>query len=119
VQTTLPIIGKAILYAEEDFIAPIFLEFSQSHSPEPLPLLADIPPAGSKILSRHPICTVFATAQSEQECCDNLKQNVQFVRDRIGSGCQPHMTAQNQSLHSSSRSQALLGNVGSGSSASR
>ncbi|MCH7687157.1 MAG: ATP-grasp domain-containing protein [Planctomycetes bacterium] len=99
-QTTLRIIGKAILYADQDFITPNLLEFSQTHSPEPLPLLADIPPAGSEIMSSHPICTVFATAQSEEECYKNLKQNVQHVRDRIGSGCRSQMTAQNQPLNS-------------------
>lgn len=98
-QTTLRIIGKAILYADQDFITPNLLEFSQTHSPEPLPLLADIPPAGSEIMSSHPICTVFATAQSEEECCKNLKQNVQHVRDRIGSGCLSQITAQNRPLN--------------------
>jgi predicted ATP-grasp superfamily ATP-dependent carboligase len=85
--TTLRIVGKAILFADQDFIAPNLLEFSQNHSPDPLPLLADIPPTGSEILSSHPICTVFATAPSEKECTKNLKQNVQYVRDRIGPGC--------------------------------
>jgi predicted ATP-grasp superfamily ATP-dependent carboligase len=101
-QTTLramQTIGKAILYAEEDFIMPNVLEFPQSHLPGPLPWLADIPTAGTKILSRHPICTVFATAKSEKECCKKLKQNVRSVRDRIFSRCQSHMTAQNQPLN--------------------
>ncbi|MCH7987620.1 MAG: ATP-grasp domain-containing protein [Planctomycetes bacterium] len=92
-QTFLRIVGKAIVFADRDFIAPNLLEFSQNHSLEPLPLLADIPPTGSEILSNHPICTVFATGQSEKECYNNLKQNVQFVRDRLDSGCRKERSA--------------------------
>jgi predicted ATP-grasp superfamily ATP-dependent carboligase len=98
--TTPRIVGKAILYANQNFIAPNLLELSQNHSPEPLPLLADIPTAGSEIMSKQPICTVFATAESEEECYKNLNGNVQYVRDRIGSGCLSQLNAQNQPLNS-------------------
>jgi predicted ATP-grasp superfamily ATP-dependent carboligase len=98
--TTPRIVGKAILYADQNFIAPNFLKFSQSDSPEPLPLLADIPTAGSEIMSSQPICTVFALAESEEECYKSLKQNVQYVRNRIGSGCLSQINVQNQPLNS-------------------
>ena len=99
-QRALRIIGKAIVFADQDYIAANLLEICQRHPQELLRLLADIPPAGSEIMSRHPICTVFATGQSEEECYKNLKQNVQYVQDRIGSGCRSQIAAQNQSLNS-------------------
>jgi len=82
--TALRIVGKAILYAEEDLTVANLEERLPTETNDSIQL-ADIPAPGSQIKPRHPICTVFASGKNENSCLRSLRQNVCCVRDAIGS----------------------------------
>ena len=84
------VLGKIIVYAPQDLIAPDLTRFahqptrwrsprSQVRPPtdpeEALPQVADIPVPGTPIKTGQPICTLFARARTEQECLTQLLQS--------------------------------------------
>jgi predicted ATP-grasp superfamily ATP-dependent carboligase len=75
---SLPVIGKAILFAKASFTFPAhgpWLETLQSprsiHEP---PAFADIPPAGQLIRAGRPILTLFARSHSHDPCLADLRR---------------------------------------------
>jgi hypothetical protein len=83
-------LGKIVLYADRDLIAPDLSRFV-SHHPNwlgatrapnhSLPYLADIPIPGQPILCGQPICTFFARGRTESECLAKLlRRAVRFQR---------------------------------------
>src|SRR4029453_13230383 len=74
-------VGKIILYADRDIVAPDLTQFVSRPLPwlgsslsrdNSLPRVADIPPPGQAIARGHPICTLFARAPSESGCLAEL-----------------------------------------------
>ena len=80
--TTPRFIGKQIIYATKDVIAPHLerLIDPETHTRES-PLIADIPAPGTHIAAGWPICTVFAEAASVSECHRQLAQRRRTVQD--------------------------------------
>jgi predicted ATP-grasp superfamily ATP-dependent carboligase len=83
-------VGKIVLYAHRDIVAPDATRFVTCPSPwlgstaprdDGLPSVADIPAPGQAIARGHPICTLFARAPSESEClAELLRSAAQFER---------------------------------------
>jgi predicted ATP-grasp superfamily ATP-dependent carboligase len=78
---TANIIGKIILYADRDLVAPDISRFVSHPLPwlasavrhdDSLPSIADIPPTGQAIGHGQPICTLFASGSTESECLAEL-----------------------------------------------
>ena len=80
--TTPGFIGKQIIYATKDIIAP-HLErlFDPEAQTRESPLIADIPAPGTHIAAGWPICTVFAEAASVSECHRQLAKRRRTVQD--------------------------------------
>jgi predicted ATP-grasp superfamily ATP-dependent carboligase len=87
------IVGKIILYADRDLVAPDMTRFVSRPSPWPgsparhddsVPSIADIPPPGQEIARGQPICTLFASASSEEECLAELIQRAERIERTLG-----------------------------------
>jgi len=74
------ILGKAILYADRDIITPNLDRFLAARPLWSVPWLADIPATGSCIPTGAPICTVFASGITTEECRCKLLRRLQRVR---------------------------------------
>ncbi len=67
--TIAPVVGKAILYAQRNLIAPeIEIDDPRCRDLFTVPPIADVPWPGTTIAFGEPILTVFATGQDAQEC---------------------------------------------------
>jgi predicted ATP-grasp superfamily ATP-dependent carboligase len=70
-------VGKAILFASAPLTFPGDGPWSPTlRTPRPIeemPDFADIPHAGEPIEARHPVLTVFARADSESTCIEQLR----------------------------------------------
>jgi predicted ATP-grasp superfamily ATP-dependent carboligase len=83
---TTNIIGKIVLYADRDLVAPDVTRFVD-RSPArkgTLPFIADIPAAGQAIGRGQPVCTLFASATSEEECLSELLGQAARIERSIG-----------------------------------
>ena len=78
---TTNIVGKIILYADRDLVAPDVTRFvsrplpwlgSAARRDESLSSVADIPVPGQAIGRGQPICTLFARGSTESECLAEL-----------------------------------------------
>lgn len=77
------IIGKLVIYAEQDIVAPqLERGFYQTDGWE-FPTLADIPRAGTQILKGHPVCTVLAAGDSLEDCQRQLFKRVKTLQSRL------------------------------------
>ena len=78
------ILGKQIVYASSDLTAPRLesLFNSNGNTPES-PLIADIPASGSHIAVGWPICTVFAEAESADDCRIRLASRCRAVLNEM------------------------------------
>ena len=74
------IVGKQIVYAVRDVTVPALEQLfeSEGHRSD-VPLIADIPAPGSRILAGWPICTVFAEASSVAECRTRIEARHDFI----------------------------------------
>ncbi len=73
-------IGKLIVYADRDLITPDLQRFLSPRPPWSIPWLADIPQTGVLIPRGAPICTVFATAATPDDCEKKLRRRAECVR---------------------------------------
>ena len=73
-------VAKAILYAQKKFPAPDLIHFMRHESPWLIPHIADVPVPGTVIEAGWPICTVFGSGRSPQECLSTLTVRSQLVR---------------------------------------
>ena len=87
------VVGKLVLYADRQIVAPEFqIAARESSSPatdcDPwrIPEIADIPIPGSIILPGWPICTVLASADCETACLARLRERARAVRKEIDRG---------------------------------
>jgi predicted ATP-grasp superfamily ATP-dependent carboligase len=69
--TTAGVLGKIVLYADRDWLAPDLTRFNCRPS-DRLPHIADIPLPGTRIERGQPICTLFARAETEPDCLRKL-----------------------------------------------
>jgi len=90
--TNAAILGKIVLYASRDTVAPDLTRFiyqpsswvaSDEVGHDSLPYLADIPTPGQSISRGQPICTLFARAQSEAQCLARLIRRVARLETRL------------------------------------
>jgi predicted ATP-grasp superfamily ATP-dependent carboligase len=73
------IVGKAILYAESNLVAPeIETAYYRQADPFAVPALADIPWPGMPIATGEPVMTVFATGEDAQTCEQRLEERLEF-----------------------------------------
>jgi predicted ATP-grasp superfamily ATP-dependent carboligase len=79
--TNVSVLGKIILYADRDLVAPDLARFVARPScwldemgacDRSLPYVADIPMPGQPISCGRPICTLFARGSDEDECLAEL-----------------------------------------------
>lgn len=74
------VIGKLILYARTAVTAPDLSGFLKPRSPWTVPFLADIPRCGARFSPGDPVCTVFATGKTPDDCRRKLHRRAQRVR---------------------------------------
>jgi uncharacterized protein len=78
------VIGKLILYARTAVTAPDLSRFLRPRSPWTVPFLADIPHKRTTFAPGDPMCTVFATAATSDECRRKLYRRAERVRRWFG-----------------------------------
>ncbi|HET6424945.1 MAG TPA: ATP-grasp domain-containing protein, partial [Planctomycetaceae bacterium] len=83
------VIGKLILYARTAVTAPDLSRFLRPRSPWTVPFLADIPRQGTTFSLGDPMCTVFATAATAEECRQKLYRRAARVRRWFGDNSVP------------------------------
>jgi predicted ATP-grasp superfamily ATP-dependent carboligase len=72
------VLGKIVLYANRDSIAPDLSRFlplpveAESDTASRLPYAADLPCPGTQITRGQPVCTVFARAKTADACLKKL-----------------------------------------------
>jgi predicted ATP-grasp superfamily ATP-dependent carboligase len=72
--------GKAILYARDQLVFPGYGPWCDSFDQHPDALdYADIPHPGERIPRGRPVLTVFASASSDEECMQQLREKVQAL----------------------------------------
>jgi predicted ATP-grasp superfamily ATP-dependent carboligase len=76
-------VGKVVLYAEHDAIAPDTSSWRRMTPRGPLPALADVPEPGSRLKRGSPVCTVLAAAATEADCCRYLLREARGVAQRV------------------------------------
>ncbi len=77
---SLPVLGKAILYADKALKSPNFERFLCDHPLWSIPWLADVPETGSVFPPGAPICTVFASGAEKETCRSKLIRRLRRVR---------------------------------------
>ncbi|MBI5757899.1 MAG: ATP-grasp domain-containing protein [Planctomycetales bacterium] len=77
------LIGKAILYADRELVAPHWSTRMATTTPSLVPFLADIPTAGSSSPAGWPLCTVFATGGNSDDVLAKLIRRAIRVRGRF------------------------------------
>lgn len=74
------VVGKQIVYASVDSVAPnLKTLFASAESDSEVPLISDLPAPGTWLAAGWPICTVFAEAESITRCREQLTTRVESV----------------------------------------
>jgi predicted ATP-grasp superfamily ATP-dependent carboligase len=84
------VVGKMILYAPAGFRTSSLDRFRERNRTQRLPMIADVPAAGTQIGRGEPVCTVFAAASDVDGCCVGLAEHVREVASALdagGAGC--------------------------------
>ncbi len=81
---TSPMLGKLILYARKQAVAPDLSRLLQPRSPWSVPLVADIPRIGARFERGEPLCTVFAGGDSVEDVRRKLRRRAERVRRWFG-----------------------------------
>jgi predicted ATP-grasp superfamily ATP-dependent carboligase len=76
-------LGKMVLFAERDLIIQDARQRLRPPTDPGLPEIADIPPPGQRIPARHPVCSLFASDQTEAGCRDRLFDAARTFRERF------------------------------------
>jgi predicted ATP-grasp superfamily ATP-dependent carboligase len=77
------VIGKIVLYAEQDLIADDARALLLDPLDDRLPFVADLPDPGQIIPAGHPVCTLFATERHEDACIARLLRCAKRFRQRF------------------------------------
>lgn len=83
------VLGKLILYADRDLVAPDLSRGLTSRPMWSIPWIADIPAQTSLIPAQSPVCTVFASAGSRDECERKLIRRAKRVRSWFAKNTRP------------------------------
>ena len=81
--------GKFVLFSDREFVAPAPAEWLQPaewlHAGmwNQTPLVADVPPGGTRITVGQPICTVFTVGKTAAECLVQMPDAVDGVKSRL------------------------------------
>ncbi len=82
--TKAPVVGKAILYARRDLIAPeIEIDEPRCRDLFSVPASTDIPWPGTEIKAGEPVMTLFTTGHDVQECADRLAEQESSWQNRL------------------------------------
>jgi len=82
--TRAPVVGKAILYAQRNLVAPeIEIEDPRCRDPFAVPAIADVPWPGSAIAAGEPIMTMFTQGEDIRECEDRLDELETLWQNRL------------------------------------
>jgi predicted ATP-grasp superfamily ATP-dependent carboligase len=82
-------LGKFVLFSDRDFVAPAPAEWLQPaewlHAGmwNQRPLVADVPPGGTRISVGQPICTVFTGGKTVADCLAQVSDAVHSVKSRL------------------------------------
>jgi predicted ATP-grasp superfamily ATP-dependent carboligase len=82
-------LGKYILYSDRDLVAPepaewlLPDEWLHADSWHGTPKIADVPAAGARIRSGDPLCTVFTSGATSEDCLRQMPAAVADVRNRL------------------------------------
>ena len=78
------VVGKAILYARQNLIAPeIEIDDPECRDLFSVPARADIPWPGTAIAAGEPVMTLFTTGHDVQECADRLAEQESSWQNRL------------------------------------
>ncbi len=83
---TSAIVAKAVLYAPRTFAFPDSVPWSITRDPFAFPEIADVPCAGEVIEAGWPILTLFAHAESIDECRDGLRRRAREIESALFAG---------------------------------
>ena len=72
------IYGKAILFAKQDVTVPDLYDFMNADS------LADVPAIGYRVTAGAPICTIFASGPTDDQCLARLKEHARELYACMG-----------------------------------
>jgi len=78
--------GKIVIYAERDFTAADLSRFllpPESMIGDRLPFAADLPVPGTRILRGQPVCTLFARAETSDDCQKKLLRRARRIKQRL------------------------------------
>jgi len=84
--TTVPrhrFVAKAILFSHTDFEVPDALVVESDSQHGGIPLIADVPRVGTKILRGHPVCTILSGGDDQYCCLSELRHRVETVHSRL------------------------------------
>ncbi len=79
-----PVLGKLILYARKNTVAPDLSRFLKPRSPWSIPFIADIPRIGTRFEPGEPLCTVYASGDSGEAVRRKLHRRAKRVRGWFG-----------------------------------
>ena len=74
--------GRVVLYSPQAFTLNTDLTTEKS-DPMKFPSLADLPSQGEKFEAGDPICSIYATGTTTQDCENNLKSRLQAMRQQL------------------------------------
>jgi len=77
------VIGKIVLYADQDLIAEDASALLLGTLDDRLPFVADLPDPGQSIPAGHPVCTLFTTERHEDACIARLLRCAKRFRQRF------------------------------------
>jgi len=82
--TNAPVVGRAILYARRNLMAPeIEIDDPRCRDLFDVPAIADVPWPGTAIAAGEPIMTLFTTGHDVQECAVRLAEQESFWQNRL------------------------------------
>jgi predicted ATP-grasp superfamily ATP-dependent carboligase len=84
------VIGKQILYAKEQFVAPDLSRFRSTDGPWEIPFVADIPTTGSVVEPGWPICTVLAGGTDAPSVHSLLRSRLKLVQSALSTTMRQH-----------------------------
>jgi len=84
VSTNVPVVGKAILYAQRNMAAPVIeIDDPRWRDLFAVPAFADVPWPGTAIAAGEPVMTMFTKGEDVRECADRIDELETFWHERL------------------------------------